>query len=406
MSMSRSKASAEESVPVNLDDFERIADKRLTKAVHGYYSSGANDEVSLRENRVAFERIRLRPRFLIDVDNIQLQTSILGYNVSMPLIVSPTAMQKMAHPDGETGVAIACKEMGIPMTLSTLATTSVTDVSANCGGEGLRFFQLYTFRDRGITYDLVKRAEAAGFKALVLTVDTPTLGRRNADIRNQFSLPTGLSLANFEAPKAKSTLGSEGTNLSDAREAVRIAAKQGMADHSDSRSALSAYTTKFFDASLTWDSIKWLKSITNLPIVVKGVMTAEDAILAKEQGVAAVWVSNHGARQLDGVDATIDVLEEVVDALRGTSIEVYLDGGIRRGTDILKALALGARAVAFGRPALWGLTYNGKEGVSQVLQMMKDELSLAMKLSGATNVSSVPRDLIRMPYDAPYKSKL
>ncbi|XP_076339475.1 2-Hydroxyacid oxidase 1-like isoform X2 [Tachypleus tridentatus] len=355
---------------VCLDDFENFAAKHLNKSAFDYYRSGANQEQTLRENIEAFRRLKLRPRLLRNVSCRDLSTTILGQPVSFPVGVAPTAMQKMAHPDGEVATARAAAAVGTVMTLSTIATSSIEEV-AEAKPNGLLWFQLYIYRDRKVTEELVRRAENAGYRALVLTIDTPMFGLRLPDARNKFSLPRHLRMANFGELDIKSN-------------GIQEAKKE---------SGLNEYAASLFDPSITWKDILWLKEITKLPLVVKGVLTAEDAKLALEYGASAILVSNHGARQLDGVPASVEVLPEIVQAVRGRC-EIYLDGGVRTGTDVLKALALGARAVFVGRPLLWGLVYNGEQGAIQVLQMLKKELDLAMALAGCSRISDISSALI------------
>ncbi|XP_076339476.1 2-Hydroxyacid oxidase 1-like isoform X1 [Tachypleus tridentatus] len=316
---------------VCLDDFENFAAKNLNKNAFDYYRSGANQEQTLRENIEAFRRLKLRPRLLRNVSCRDLSTTILGQPVNFPVGVAPMAMQKMAHPDGEVATARAAAAVGIVMTLSTIATSSIEEV-AEAKPNGLLWFQLFIHRDRKVTEELVRRAENAGYRAFVLTIDTPVFGLRLADARNKFSLPRHLRMANFGKLDIKSN-------------GIQEAKKE---------SGLNEYAASLFDPSITWKDILWLKEITKLPLVVKGVLTAEDAKLALEYGASAILVSNHGARQLDGVPASVEVLPEIVQAVHGRC-EIYLDGGVRTGTDVLKALALGARAVFVGRPLLWGI---------------------------------------------------
>lgn len=347
----------------NVTEYEELARQKLPKMVYDYYASGAEDQWTLKENRSAFERIRFRPRILIDVTKVDLSTNVLGFNISMPIMVAPTAMQRMAHPEGELATARAVAKAGTIMTLSSWATSSVEEVASV--GPGIRFFQLYVYKDRNVVAQLVRRAERAGFKAIALTVDTPRLGRREADIKNKFVLPSHLTLANFEG--------------------LDLGKMDKTAD-----SGLASYVAGQIDRSLTWKDVKWLKTITSLPILVKGVITAEDTELAVQHGAAGIIVSNHGARQLDYVSATISALEEVVQASRGR-LPVFLDGGVRRGTDVLKALALGASGVFIGRPVVFGLATDGQKGVENVLQMLRSEFELAMALAGCTKVSDIKR---------------
>ncbi|KAL2652075.1 hypothetical protein R1flu_020203 [Riccia fluitans] len=347
----------------NVSEYEEVAKRKLPKMVYDYYASGAEDQWTLQENRHAFERIRFRPRILIDVTNVDTSTTVLGHKISMPIMVAPTAMQRMAHPDGELATARAVASHNTIMTLSSWATSSVEEVASV--GPGIRFFQLYVYKDRNVVAQLVRRAERAGFSAIALTVDTPILGRREADIKNRFALPPHLTLKNFE-----------GLDLGQ------------MEKTQDS--GLASYVAGQIDKSLSWKDVKWLQTITSLPILVKGVITAEDTHLAIQCGCAGIIVSNHGARQLDYVPATISALEEVVKAA-GARVPVFLDGGVRRGTDALKALALGATGVFVGRPVLWGLASEGEAGVKKVLQLLREEFTLAMALAGVTKVSEITR---------------
>ena len=332
-----------------------------------YYVSGANDEVTLRENCSAYQKLFLSPRMLVDVSTRQLETTVLGETISMPIMIAPTAFHRLAHVDGEVATVRAAGSAGTIMTLSTLATCSIEEVVA--ASSGPVWFQLYVYKDKGVTESLVKRAEQAGCSAIVLTIDTPMLGRRERDVRNKFQLPDNLYLKNL----------------------VSAGFEELPADVRGS--GLAAYMADLYNTSLTWKDVAWLKTITKLPLLVKGVMRPDDAALALDNGVDGIIVSNHGGRQLDTVPATITVLPQIVQAVQGR-VEVFVDGGIRRGTDVLKALACGARAVFVGRPILWGLALAGEQGVANTLELLRQELDLAMVLSGCQSVQSVPRDLI------------
>jgi len=352
---------------LTIHDYEAAALKKLSKMTGDYYRSGANEQVTLRENRMAFRRLQIRPKFLRrDVSVRDTETTFLGTKVPFPIGVAPTAMQRMAHPEGEVATAKACQEKGVIMILSTISTASLEDV-AKAAPNLTKWFQLYIYKDREITTSLVRRAEAAGFKGIVLTVDTPYFGTRTADARNNFCLPPHLTLANLTVEKKGQT---------------KMSSKSGT-------SGLNEYATSLFDAGLTWKDVSWLQSITRIPIIVKGILTAEDALEAANHGVSAVIVSNHGARQLDHVAATIDCLEEVVNALKGSKVEVYLDGGVRTGTDVLKAVSLGAKGVFIGRPVIWGLSVDGQKGVKHVLDILSNEFNLAMGLAGCANINNV-----------------
>jgi len=344
---------------LRIDDLELEARERLPAMVFDYYAGGAGDELTLEENRAAFDRWLLRPRMLRGISEPDVSTTVLGQAVASPILIAPTAFQAMAHPDGELAMARAAARAGTVMVLSTIATYSIEDVAAAAPGSP-RWFQLYIHRDRELTARLVRRADAAGYGAIVLTVDAPYLGRRYRDERNAFALPPGVRLA----------------NLAD----IPLPASEG--------SSLFAYFAAQLDPSITWEDIAWLRDLSSLPVLVKGVLTGEDAALAIDAGADGLIVSNHGGRQLDGVPAAVDALPEVVDAVRGRA-EVLMDGGVRRGTDVVKALALGARAVLVGRPCLWGLAVGGEEGASTVLRILAEELRLAMALAGVARADAV-----------------
>ncbi|MEO8665947.1 MAG: alpha-hydroxy acid oxidase, partial [Ignavibacteria bacterium] len=283
--------------------------------------------------------------------------------------IAPTAFHKMAHSEGEAAVAKAAGDAGTIMIVSTLSNTGIEDVvKASDEKNGTVWFQLYVYKDRDATRDLIKRAVAAGCKAIVLTVDAPFLGTRERDVRNKFSLPAGLSVSNL-IPASKENLPEKNT------------------------SGITSYFAEYLDPSLSWKDIEWIRSVTSLPLIIKGIACAEDAVLAAEHGIDGIVVSNHGGRQLDTCRATIDVLPEVADAVQG-KIEILLDGGIRRGTDVIKAIALGAKAVLVGRPVIWGLAVGGQNGVSEVLEILRRETDLAMALCGCDSVNKILRELI------------
>ncbi|KAM7386227.1 hypothetical protein PAMA_009051 [Pampus argenteus] len=358
---------------VCVSDFEVEARKILPKAVYDYYRSGADEQTTLADNVAAFNRWCLVPRVLRNVSTVDLSVSVLGQKLSMPLCVAATAMQRMAHPDGETATARACRAVGTGMMLSSWATSTIEEVMSamTLANGGVLWLQLYIYKDRELTLSLVRRAEEAGYKAIFVTVDTPYLGRRWDDMRNRFKLPSHLSMSNFSTASLAFSEGNYGND-----------------------SGLAVYVAKAIDPTLCWDDITWLKKHTHLPVIVKGILSGEDAVQAVNYGVDGILVSNHGARQLDGVPATLDVLAEVVEAVQGRC-DVYMDGGVRRGTDVLKALALGAKAVFIGRPVLWGLACQGEQGVIELLELLKEELRLAMALAGCRSVSEVRRSLVR-----------
>lgn len=334
--------------PVNVFDYEALARARMDRGAWSYYQSGSDDEVTLRANRDAFERIRLRPRMLVDVRDCGMQTTALGTPVSMPVLIAPTAFHGLADPEGECAVAQAAGGAGTLMVVSSSSSHSLEDIAREASGP--LWFQLYV-HDRQVSEELVHRCMGAGYRALVITVDSPRWGHKESVIRSGFRPPVKANFASRDATQK--------------------------AIH------------------LTWESLLWLRTLTSLPIVLKGIVTAEDARLAVEHGVDGIIVSNHGGRQLDGVLASIEALPEVAQAVDGRC-EVYLDGGIRRGTDILKALALGARAVLVGRPILWGLAANGARGVNHVLELLQTELEQAMVLAGRPTLASIDRSLVKV----------
>jgi len=363
----RVDANAAFAAMLNVADFEAAAKKRMRRASFDYYAGGAEDERTLSRNRAAMDRWVLLHRVLVDVSHIDLATTLLGEPVSMPIALAPTAFQKLAHPEGEAATARAAGSTGALMTASTIASTPIETIAR--AATSPLWFQLYVYKERNLSRDLAERAEAAGCRALVLTVDTPILGRRERDFRNGFMLPPGVTMANFDK---------YGDLMS------RWKAPGGMA----------ARVHDLMDQSLTWDSVAWLRSITRLPIVLKGIVRADDARRALDAGVDAIIVSNHGGRQLDGGEATVLALPDVVEAVAGRR-EVYVDGGFRRGSDILKALALGARGVFIGRPYLWGLAVGGEAGARRVLEILRAELALAMALAGCARLSDIDRSLVR-----------
>ena len=340
---------------VNVSDFERAAAERLDPGAYGYIAGGAGDERTLRDNVAAFARWRLRPRVLVDVSSVTTATTVLGTELSMPLLVAPTAFQRVAHPGGELAMARGAAAAGTVMCLSTLSSVGPAELAAATPA-GKHWFQLYWSRDRGFTRDLLAAVVEAGFGAVVLTVDLPAAGPRERDLRSAFALPPDLPLPNLPVP-----LRSEGFHA-----------------------ALNAVV----DTALTWRDLEWLRQSCPLPLVVKGVLTVEDALLAAEHGADAVVVSNHGGRQLDGVPAAVDALPEVVEAV-GERLEVLMDGGVRRGTDVVTALALGARAVLAGRAPLWGLAARGEDGVREVLDLLRVETELALILLGCPSPADV-----------------
>lgn len=355
------------SAPINLRNYEQIARGRLSKDAFDYYAGGAADEITLRRNEQDYADLQLRPRMLVDVHARDMATQLFDTRLAAPLLIAPMAFQAMGHPDGELASARAAASTGTAMILSTLSNYTIEEV-ADASNAPL-WFQLYTYKDRGITVDLVARAQAAGYRAIVVTVDAPLLGRREADVRNRFQLPPHLCAKNL-LPGGLQSLPS------------------AIAD-----SGLAAYFESLYDESLTWKDLEWLVSLTKLPVLVKGILRGDDAERAIACGAQGIIVSNHGGRQLDSAVSTIAALPEVVQHAQ-RQCKILVDGGIRRGTDILKAIALGADAVLIGRPILWGLAADGETGVASVLSLVIKEFDLAMALSGCPSLAAITTDLV------------
>ena len=392
---------------LTIAELEKLAYDRMDKQTRDYYNEGADDGSTLRENSTAYSKYRIRPRVLRDVSRIDTSVPIFGTTSSVPLGVAPTAMQCLAHDEGELATARACRKNGIPMGLSSFATQSLEDV-AEASGENPRVLQLYLFEDRAHSRKLIQRAKKAGYKAVFLTVDTPMLGRRNLEIRNQFKLPKHLKIANF-APSEDENVSKEvdtrseenKANTGKKREQRKPPSKAGYND-GEKRVAPTGPVTFHSHApnpTLSWENtIDWLKKecAPEMQVWVKGIATGEDALLALHHGCDGIVVSNHGGRQLNGALATIDALPEVVAAVEH-KIPVHVDGGIRHGSEVFKALALGADFVWVGRPVLWGLAYDGQKGVERCLKILKDEIRLCMALAGTTSVKDITREyLVKM----------
>ncbi|GAA4790299.1 alpha-hydroxy acid oxidase [Streptomyces ziwulingensis] len=349
--------------PLDLDDVERAAAAALPPEVWDFVAGGSGRELSLAANRAAFDAVFVRPRVLNDVSACDPGTTLLGRPVRFPVAVGPVAYHRLVHAEGEAATARAAKAAGVPFTVATLSSVPVEEVTAVGGAV---WFQLYWLRDTGRTLDLVRRAEDAGCEALVLTVDVPWMGRRLRDVRNGFALPADVRAVHLGAGTSAAHRGDDGA------------------------SAVAAHTAETFSRSLTWSSVRRLREHTRLPIVLKGVLDPEDARRAVEYGVDALVVSNHGGRQLDGALTAVDALPDVVAAVDG-GCEVLLDGGVRGGTDVLKALALGASGVLVGRAPLWGLAAGGEDGVRQVLEILAAELTDALGLAGCAGVAEARR---------------
>lgn len=361
----RKKVPPEAASPVNLFEYEPLARRRLSRMAYDYVAGGSADEITLRRNRKAFDTIRLKPRVLVDVSRLDTHLELFGQRFDFPILLAPTAYHKLIHPDGELSTARGAGAGLATLVVSSFSTTSIEDISK--AATGRLWFQLYVQPDRDFTRDIVQRAEAAGCQALCITVDTPVLGTRDREKRARFNLPPGMERENLRA------LGRKATRAPHLTE--------------------SEVYNEILDPTLTWDTVAWIRSFTKLPIVLKGILAPEDAQLAAKQGVSAILVSNHGARNLDTTPATIEALPAVVEAVEGR-IPVLLDGGVRRGTDVVKALALGARAVLIGRPYLWGLAVNGADGVKRVVEMLRTEFEAAMALCGTPSLSQINRSVL------------
>jgi isopentenyl diphosphate isomerase/L-lactate dehydrogenase-like FMN-dependent dehydrogenase len=355
--------------PINVADFEALAAEVLEAGPLGYFAGGAGDELTLRDNVAAFGRWQLRPRVLVDVSEVSARTSMLGTEVEIPMLVAPVAFQRMAHADGEAGMARAAATAGAIMCVSTLATAGPAEIAA-AAPAGKRWLQLYVYKDRGIARSLVAEAAEAGYEAVALTVDAPRVGWRERDLRSGFEVP-----AEITVPSVAAAIGAD--------RPVTVADVFGL-----------------IDPTLSWKDLEQLAAECPLPVLVKGVLTGEDARLAVEHGAAGVIVSNHGGRQLDRVAASLDALPEVVEEVGGET-EVLMDGGVRRGTDVLIALALGARAVLVGRPLLWGLAVDGEQGARRVLEILRWELELGLALLGCPSPADVTRDHVQRPLAGP-----
>ena len=354
---------------LRIEDYRDRARRRLDDHVWDFVEGGAGAERTLDANRRAFTRVTLRPRVLVDVSACDTGTQLLGARLDTPVGVAPTAYHRLAHPDGEVATARGAGAAGALYVVSVFASRTLEDIAAEA--TGALWLQLYWLRRREVLAGLVDRAATAGYRAIVLTVDAPRLGRRHRDARNGFAIPAGVSAVNLDP-------------------ALMASAHRSGAG----RSALAVHTAEAVDPSVTWADLAWLRGRSELPLVLKGVLTAEDAVLAVEHGADAIVVSNHGGRQLDGAAASLDALAEVVDAVGAAACPVLFDGGVRSGADAFAALALGAGAVLLGRPVLWGLAADGASGVAGVLDLATEELAHTMALTGRPALSAVDRSAV------------
>jgi 4-hydroxymandelate oxidase len=350
--------------PVNLHEFEALARKRLTRMAYDYVAGGGADEITLRRNRASFDEIRLKPRVLVDVSRLETKLTLLGQEFAHPILLAPTAYHKLVHREGEVATARGAAAAAATLVVSSFATVAIEPLAKSSTAR--LWFQLYCQPDREFTRELIQRAEAAGCRALVVTVDTPVGPIRDREARVKFELPPNMAMENLSS----------------------LTAKTG----ADDRRHIRMYSA-VLDPTLTWKTVEWIRGLTRLPVLLKGILAPEDARKAAESGADAVIVSNHGARNLDTSPATIEALPRAVEAVQ-SRIPLLMDGGVRRGTDVLKALALGASAVLIGRPYLWGLGSYGADGVKQVVEMLRTELEVAMALAGKTSLAQVNRDVL------------
>eukprot|EP01117_Protostelium_nocturnum_P010234 TRINITY_DN3672_c0_g1_i1.p1 TRINITY_DN3672_c0_g1~~TRINITY_DN3672_c0_g1_i1.p1 ORF type:complete len:521 (-),score=254.01 TRINITY_DN3672_c0_g1_i1:40-1602(-) len=352
---------------LNIMDFEFVARQMMKKEGWGYYSSGGDDEITLRENRSAFQRIWLKPRVMVDVSEIDMKTTMLGTPVSIPLYITATALGKLADPEGEVVLTRAARAENIVQMCPTLASNSLDEMLAARHPDQTQWYQLYVNKNRELSEKIVKRAEAGGMTALFVTVDAPQLGRREKDMRNKFEA---------SAPDVQKKKGEEVNRNKGTARAI----------------------STFIDPSLSWKDMKWINGMTKMAIVLKGVQTGEDAILAYQHGAKGIVLSNHGGRQLDTARSGIEILPEVTEALRRVGaegkMEIFVDGGIRRGSDIFKAIALGATGVGIGRPALYAMAAYGQAGVERAIQLLKEELEMCMRLMGTPTIKDIKRDMV------------
>ena len=375
--------------PSSVEDVRTVARRRLPRPVFDFIDGGAEDELTLTENRAALKRLRFQPQALTDVSVRSQRISVLGLDLEIPVLLAPAGLARLAHPDGEVAAARAAGAVGTVFTLSTASSASIEEVAG--ASTGPLWLQLYVWRDRGATRELVQRADAAGYHSLCFTIDVAMSGQRERDLRNGLTIPprpAGSTLVHY----ARHPMWLRHALLSSP---ITFANFLGAAPgQGDSAVALAKYVNSQLNPAMSWDDLQWLRETWQRPLLVKGVMTPADARRAVDLGADAVVVSNHGGRQLDGLPATIDVLPEIVDAV-GDRAEVLLDSGVRRGADVIKALALGARAVLVGRPYLYGLAMDGEAGAVQVLRMLAAEIDRVQALLGVPDLKSLPPGLIR-----------
>jgi len=373
------RSSDAESLPTaDVTQFEPLARRRLSQMAYDYVRSGGGDEISMRENRVAFERLQLEPSVLVDVSQIDTRVNLFGSELESPILLAPVAYHRLYHAEGEVGTARGANAAGAALVISTFTTTAIDEIARNT--QQPIWFQLYVQRDRAFTKDMVQRAVASGCKAVCITADTPVLGNRYGQL--SFGLPRGIECVHLRGSRAPG-----------AAQVTQVQAPEIQVTQVHKTQRANIYDT-LFDPSFNWNDLEWLRSVAGVPVLVKGVLSAADGKLAVSRGADGVIVSNHGGRNLDTVPATIDALPRVVDAVAGR-IPVMLDSGIRRGTDVLMALALGAKAVFIGRPYVYGLAAGGAKGVERVISILRDELERAMALTGRRSIAEIDATVLR-----------
>jgi 4-hydroxymandelate oxidase len=348
---------------LTLADYEPLAKRRMSHMAYEYVAGGGGDEITLRENNLAFDRIRLQPRILQDVSSLDLRVTLFGQALEHPILLAPTAYHRIVHPDGELETVRGATSAKTTLVASSFATTSIEDMGAAAKGASL-WFQLYVNRDRGFTRDLVQRAESAGCRALCVTVDSPTTAFRYREARVRFALPAGMARENLK----------------------------GLSSTPVHRTTEGSIYNAVLDPTLTWKDIEWLRGISRVPILIKGVLNPDDAAKGADAGVGII-VSNHGSRNLDTLPATIEALPRVADAVKGR-VPILMDGGVRRGTDVLKAIGSGAAAVLIGRPYLYGMAVDGAAGIARVVQILRRELELAMAMTGRRSLAEIDRSVL------------
>jgi L-lactate dehydrogenase (cytochrome) len=370
-------------------DLRRIARHRLPRGVFDYIDGGAEDELTMRRNVAAFWQTELKPRVLRDVSEIDLSVTLLGQHLPLPLVMAPTGFTRVASPGGELDVARAFARRGLPFTLSTMATRSIEEVAAV--SDGTKWLQVYVWRDRGLLKEMLSRASGAGYQAITITVDTAVLGRRERDVRRGFTMPPQLDLATI----ADGILHPAWTwNFARAEPITFANIVGGSAPNGEEAVNLAQYMSEQFDPGLSWHDLDWFRANWDGPILLKGIQTVDDARLAADAGVEGVILSNHGGRQLDGAPPSLELVAPVADAV-GDRVEIICDGGVRRGSDLLKAVALGARACMTGRAVLYGLGAAGERGVDKVLSLLESDLRRTMALTGYRRMSDLGPDVVR-----------